>query len=200
MPSGMRRLTPLLAAAAALMLPTNAHAATRGNWNKAEQKAVAAAGTLPRLSDGRFHGERPLTGAQLTAALGGSATISSATVSVTNFDARLVAQLGLSDVAQHVQDVARGAGLTPPATFGTEVTARFLGLRTNHPAQDDAIELYPWEPITRAEAAHSFAVLQTSGDWAAENARAQLAEFALPAYDAKTRVALRVAVSKIGMP
>src|SRR3954470_11587965 len=199
MPSGMRRLTPLLAAAAALMLPTNAHAATRGNWNKSEQKAVAGAGTLPRLADGRFHGERPLTGAQLTAALGGGASISSATVSVTAFDARLVAQLGLTDVAQHVQDVARGAGLKPPATFGTEVVARFVGLRTNHPPQDDAIELYPWEPITRAEAAHSFAVLGQS-DWAAEQARAQLSAFELPSYDATTERALRVAVSKIGMP
>jgi cell wall-associated NlpC family hydrolase len=196
----MRRFTPLVAAAAALALAPNAHAATRANWNTAEQKAVAAAGTLPRLSDGRFHGDRPLTGAQLTAALGGTATISSATVSVTSFDARLVAQLGLTDVAQHVQDVARGAGLNPPRTFGTEVVARFAGLRTNHPAPDDAIELYPWEPITRAEAAHSFAVLMQSGGWAAESVRAQLGAFALPSYDAKTRTLLRLAVSKIGMP
>jgi cell wall-associated NlpC family hydrolase len=196
----MRRLTSLFAAAAALALAPNAHAATRGNWNTSEQEAVAAAGTLPRLADGHFHGERPLTGAQLTAALGGTASISSATVSVTAFDARLVAQLGLTDVAQHVQDVARGAGLQPPASFGTEVVARSIGLRTNHPAQDDAIELYPWDPITRAEAAHSFAVLAQSGEWAAENARAQLGTFALPAYDAKTRALLRVAVAKIGMP
>src|SRR3954454_23205800 len=135
MAAEMRRLMPFLVAAAVLAAAPTAHAATRANWNTSEQKAVAGAGTLPRLADGHFHGERPLTGAQLTAALGGGATISSATVSVTAFDARLVAQLGLTDVAQHVQDVARGAGLKPPATFGTEVVARFIGLRTNHPAQ-----------------------------------------------------------------
>ena len=90
-----------------------------------------------------------------------------------------------------MQDTARQAGLTPPRTFGTEVVARFLGLRTNHPAQDDALELYPWEPITRAEAAHSLAVVMQSGDWAAENARAQLGAFTLPSYDAKTKRALR---------
>jgi hypothetical protein len=190
----MRRLTVLIAAAAALTAAPAAHAATRANWNTAEQKAAASAGILPRLADNRFHGDRPLSGPQLTAALGGSATVSSATISVTGFDARLVAHLGLTDVAQHVQDVARRAGLNPPATLGTEVVARFMGLRTNHPAQDDAIELYPWEPITRAEAAHSFAVLGQS-DWAAEQARAQLSAFELPRYDATTKRALRVAVS-----
>src|SRR3954451_16222491 len=100
MAKGMRRLMPVLAAAAALTVAPTAHAAaTRANWNTSEQEAVAGAGTLPRLADGHFHGERALTGAQLTAALGGMATVSSATVSVTAFDAKLVDQQGLSDVA-----------------------------------------------------------------------------------------------------
>src|SRR3954454_14828892 len=104
----MRRLTFLLAAVAALTATSPAHAATaRANWNTSEQEAVAGAGTLPRLADGHFHGERALTGAQLTAALGGTAAVSSATVSVTAFDAKLVDQQGLSDVAAHVQQVAR---------------------------------------------------------------------------------------------
>ena len=188
-----RTLTSLLAAVAALAAPTAAHAKT---WNADEQEAVADAGILPRLTDGHFHGEKPLTGAQLSNALGGAPTISSATVSVTAFDTRLVDHLGLADVAQHVQATARGAGLNPPRTFGTEVVARFLGLRTNHPADQEALELYPWDPITRAEAAHSFANVPQSTDWA----RAQLAAFELPAYDAATKQALRTAVSKIGMP
>jgi cell wall-associated NlpC family hydrolase len=202
----MRRFMPFLAAAsAALTIASPAQAATRASWNLDEQEAVADAGVLTRLDDNRFHGERPLTGAQLSGALSALAGApvaapSSATISVTAFDARLVAQFGLSDVAAHVQTTARQAGLNPPGTFGTEVVARYLGLRTNHPAQDDALELYPWEPITRAEAAHSLAVVLGSGDWASGNARNQLGAFALPAYDAKTKAALRVAVSKIGMP
>jgi cell wall-associated NlpC family hydrolase len=99
-----------------------------------------------------------------------------------------------------VQDVARGAGLHPPTTFGTEVVARFLGLRTNHPAGDETLELYPWEPITRAEAAHSLAVILGEGDWAVANAREQLTAFVLPQYDAGTRAKLALAASKIGMP
>jgi cell wall-associated NlpC family hydrolase len=195
----------LLAAAAALTIAPTAEAATRANWNTDQQRDVAEAGVLPRLGDGRFHGERPLTGAQLTGALtalGGApaAGTSSARVSVAGFDARLVAALGLSDVAQHVQATARAAGLRPPRRFGTEVVARFMGLRTNHPSQDDALELYPSDAITRAEAAHSFATLMETGEWAVESARARLSAFALPGYDAATRRALRVAVSKIGMP
>jgi cell wall-associated NlpC family hydrolase len=205
----MRR-TSFLAAVAALVLPvSSAHAATLGGWNKPEQRAVVSAGVLPKLSDGRFHGERALTGAQLSGALSTLAArtgqpplaaSSAATVTVTAFDARLVDQLGLGDVAAHVQATARVAGLNPPRTFGTEVVARYLGLRDDHPPQDDALELYPWDAITRAEAAHSFAVLLHSGSWAAAGARAQLSAFALPRYDAAQRTALSLAVSKIGMP
>src|SRR4051812_7012357 len=105
----MRRTAFLLTAAtaAALALPTaRAEAATLGGWNTPEQRAVVRAGLLPKLADGPFHGEEPLTGGQLAGALGavaaraGQAPLAagwSATVSVTSFDARLVAQLGLSD-------------------------------------------------------------------------------------------------------
>jgi cell wall-associated NlpC family hydrolase len=209
---GMRRTSFRIAAvaAAALALPiASARAATLGTWNRPEQRAVVTAGVLPKLADGRFHGERSLTGAQLSGALGALAAregrpplaaSSTATLTVTAFDARLVAQLGLDDVAAHVQATARDAGLNPPRTFGTEVVARYLGLRDDHPAPDETLELYPWDPITRAEAAHSFAVLLHSGDWAAAGARAQLSAFALPRYDAAQRTALSLAVSKIGMP
>ena len=112
----MRRLSILLAAVAALTAAPTADAATRANWNLDQQEEVAASGVLARLDDGRFHGERPLTGAQLGAALDAPwpadsgqpavAGTSAATVSVTAFDARLVAQLGLTDVAAHVQQTA----------------------------------------------------------------------------------------------
>ena len=127
---------------------------------------------------------------------------SAAKLSVTAFDARLVhAPRTLTTSRAHVQRTAREAGLNPPRYFGTEVVARFLGLRTNHPFADDALELYPWEPITRAEAAHS---LQTLLDgWrlgGASTPASSCSRFSLPRYGASTKRALRVAVSKIGMP
>jgi cell wall-associated NlpC family hydrolase len=201
----MRRLTTFTAVVCMLVAAPAAQAKTRANWNLPQQEAVAESGVLPRLSDGRFHGERPLTGAQLSHALGvltgrPAAAGTAARVSVTAFDARLVHALGLADVAAHVQRTAREAGLRPPRHFGTEVVARFLSLRTNHPFADDALELYPWEPITRAEAAHSLQTAAESGEWAAQHAREQLLAFALPRYGAGARRALRVAVGKIGMP
>jgi cell wall-associated NlpC family hydrolase len=205
----MRRIAVLLTVVSALVAAPAAHAATLGGWNRSEQRAVASAGVLGNLADGRFHGDRPLSGAQLGAALGAVAARSGQPalaasagdhMTVTSFDARLVAQLGLTDVAAHVRDVARQAGLRPPAVFGTEVVARFLGLRENHPFSDDALELYPTDAITRAEAAHSLAVVLRFGGWEVENARAQLSAFALPTYGGATRRALRLAVSKIGMP
>jgi cell wall-associated NlpC family hydrolase len=164
---------------------------------------------LPNLPDGRFHGDQPLSGTQLGAALGavaaraGQPPVAAAAgdrVSVTAFDARLVAQLGLGDVAAHVQEAARAAGLRPPAVFGTEVVARYLGLRDNHPFSDDALELFRWDAITRAEAAHSLATVLRFVGWEVESARAELSAFVLPVYTGATRRALRLAVSKIGMP
>jgi cell wall-associated NlpC family hydrolase len=235
----MRRFAaalPLIAAAAALLAPGSAVAAAVpgvGDWDRADQRAVAKAGLLAPLDDGAFHGERPLTGAQLAAARAAltlraapvpppvapvgdpsapappqapvvpppPATSASATVSVAGFDRALVDQLGLADVAAAVQAEAARARLAPPARFGTEVVARMLGLRFNHPwPQGERLELFPWQAITRAEAAYSLARVAAFRGWEAESVRGALTTFALPAYGAAQRSALRIAISKIGMP
>jgi cell wall-associated NlpC family hydrolase len=183
-------------------------AVSLGGWNRADQRAVERAGVLPPLDDGAFHGERPLAGGQLRQGmqeLAGDLAVPpvpapTGPVSVAGFDRLLVQQLGLGDVAAAVLAEARRAGLAPPARFGTEVVARQLGLRFNHPAPDDAAELYPWQPITRAEAAYSLARVLGFSGWEVEQARAVLARFRLPAYTATQRAALRVAVARIGMP
>ena len=209
MDRGMSRPAALLALLVLALLPAAASAHTRGDWNRGEQRAVARAGLLAPLADGALHGERPLTGAQLGHALtqlaartGGApvAAPARATVSLTSFDARLVDQLGLADVAASVAARARAAGLRPSATFGTEAVARVLGLREDHPAADDALELYPWDPITRAEAAHSLAVILHFSGWEAQSARAALGTFAIPPLDAAQRAVLSLAFAKVGMP
>jgi cell wall-associated NlpC family hydrolase len=121
-------------------------------------------------------------------------------VSVVTFDKMLVAQLGLSDVASHVQTTAAGAGLAPPSYFGSEVVARFLGLRYNHPTGTDALELFPSDPITRAEAAWSLAQITAFGDWNVSYASDTLMGFELPSMTGDQRQALRIAVSRIGYP
>jgi cell wall-associated NlpC family hydrolase len=185
-----------------------AQAATLGNWDRPEQKAVARAGVLPVVSGG-FHGEQDLSASQLNEALAaiagrtGSHPVvvpAGAPVTVASFHRALVRQLGLAGLARSVQQEAARAGLDPPSRFGTEVVARQLGLRFDHPSQDDRLELYPTDAITRAEAAFSFARVLSSGTGGGYYARQVLARFKLPTYsDAQAR-ALRLAVSKIGMP
>jgi cell wall-associated NlpC family hydrolase len=79
-------------------------------------------------------------------------------------DAQLVRALGLLPVAREFSAGIRAAGLTPPRYFGTEVVARLIGLRVNHPAGQDQLELRPDDPATRAEAAYSAArILRFTG-------------------------------------
>jgi cell wall-associated NlpC family hydrolase len=185
-------------------------AAVAGTWNARDQRTVMRTGLLTALSDGHFHGERALTYDELRTSRDALASASGAQrapvaghgdVRLTAFDAALVRQLGLSDVADAVRSQARRAGLHPPASFGTEVVARALKLRYNHPfPRGEVLEPYPWEAISRAEAAYSLARVARFSDWEVSAVRATFATFVLPRYTAAQRAVLRLAVAKIGMP
>lgn len=215
----------LAVAFTAALAPASALAKkTAANWDAAEQRTVVAAGVMSEATPGNFNGAAtldPQDEKQALAALAAHqetvrgesestttapttptapAVSATATITVRRFDALLVDQLGLAATAAHVQQTAAAAGLRPPSWFGTEVVARYLGLRYNHPAGEDLLELYPWNPITRAEAAHSFAVALEQGSWAIEAARETLERFSLPRYTPDQLAVLRIAVSKIGMP
>jgi cell wall-associated NlpC family hydrolase len=123
-----------------------------------------------------------------------------ASVTMAKLDLRLVQALGLGKAANEFVAGARAAGLKVPGRFGTEVVARLLGLRTNHPAEQDSIELLPNDPATRAEAAYSAAqVLRFSG-WEVAGIQSLADGFALPQLSSwQTRI-LDTAVARIGMP
>jgi hypothetical protein len=179
-------------AAIGALLPACAGAqVTLSNWDAAQQRQVVRAGLMGDLHGRDFGGAERLRGGQADralAALGQLAVRDTASpdgqpaplptvhapaglVSVTAFDRVVVDQLGLRDVAAHVQRATAAAGLRPPAYYGTEVVARFLGLRYDHPAGTDALELFPWDPITRAEAAWSLAQVMTEGSWSVASVR-----------------------------
>ena len=123
-----------------------------------------------------------------------------ATVSMTALDARLVSALGLTQAAAEFAQGARAAGLKVPARFGNEVVARLLGLRTNHPAIEDSLELLPNDPATRAEAAYSAAAVLHFGGWEVAGVQSLADSFTLPQLSAwQTRI-LDTAVARIGMP
>jgi cell wall-associated NlpC family hydrolase len=211
---------PALACALALVLaaagPRTADAAARkltaANWDASEQRLVVGDAVMTEAGEAGFAGGVRLTQQAESLALAAIAEREGTTsiaipadqagipITLVRFDALLVDQLGLDDVAEHVQQVAAGAGLAPPSYFGSEVVARYLGLRYNHPAGEDKLELYPRDPITRADAAHSFAVALGFESWTLSAAREALSSFTLPQYTGAQRDALRIAVSKIGMP
>jgi cell wall-associated NlpC family hydrolase len=122
-------------------------------------------------------------------------------VKLRELDAALVRLLGAGPAARHLRAALASAGLRPPSYAGTEVLARLLGLRTNHPQARDAIELGPGDPVTRAEAAYSLArvlELQASGGAAAPAASA--AALVLPELGDWQRRVLERAVRFVGYP
>jgi cell wall-associated NlpC family hydrolase len=121
-------------------------------------------------------------------------------VTVAGFDRMLVEELGLGAVAAHVQATTVDAGLLPPAYFGSEVVARLLELRYEHPVGAQRLDLFPSDPLTRAEAAWSLATVMNTSAWAISSARESLSAFELPQMTAGQRQALQIAVSRIGYP
>jgi cell wall-associated NlpC family hydrolase len=205
----MRRILLLLALVATVAFPTAAGAATRANWDTKDQKTVQRYSIMDALPDGSFHGGDPLTADQFNAALAAFAQRlnrkpvaagAGQRISVSLFHKLIVKQVGLADLAASVQTEAKNAGLAPPWRFGNEVVARELGLRYNHPASDDALELFPTDTITRAEAAYSFARLVVKSSGSYDYVRQILDQFVLPTYTPEQQQALHVAISKIGMP
>jgi cell wall-associated NlpC family hydrolase len=119
-------------------------------------------------------------------------------------DRSLVQALGLGKAAKEFAQGARAAGIAVPGRFGFEVVARLLGLRINHPAAQDFLELRPQDPATRAEAAYSaaqilgFGLLQDS--WQIAEVQSLADSFVLPQFTDWQKQILAVAFSKIGMP
>jgi cell wall-associated NlpC family hydrolase len=119
-------------------------------------------------------------------------------------DKSLVQAIGLKKAASAFVHGARADGLAVPSRFGPEVVARLLGLRLNHPAAQDFLELRPQDPATRAEAAYSAAQILSFGlladSWQIAQVNSLAATFALPQVNDWQRQILDVAFSKIGMP
>ena len=121
-------------------------------------------------------------------------------VTVKELDGALVAYLGLSSAARAIQSTLRAAGLQPPAGTGAEAVARMLGLRLNHPAREDSLELLPNEAATRAEAAYSFARVLELDDWATAGVQQAAAAFTLPQLSPWQRRILTTAIHYVGYP
>jgi cell wall-associated NlpC family hydrolase len=129
---------------------------------------------------------------------------SSSSATMAALDRKLVISLGLLPQARQFSKAATAVGLKVPKRFGTEVVARLLGLRINHPAAEDYLELRPQDTATRAEAAYSAAQILGYGDiadsWQIAEVKQLAATISLPTMTPWQQQILDVAFSKIGMP
>jgi cell wall-associated NlpC family hydrolase len=197
----------LVAPAAAKTGGGGAYRADAPNWAKREINVVVTHGLMAKsvqtfkpnnvLTRGALSNlEAGLTATEPQAAR--SSSVAPATMA--ELDAGLVGALGLRDAATEFTSAARTAGLKTPARFGTEVVARLLGLRINHPAQLDSLELLPSQPATRAEAAYSAAQILGFRGWETDEVTSAADEFQLPTYTAWQKRILSTAVQLIGYP
>jgi cell wall-associated NlpC family hydrolase len=194
-----------------LALPSAATAADR-SWAEPQIEAVVEAGLLGGSAE-TFKPQKPLTQRALGAAL---ETLSLAsfepvvyrypvavpgrTVKIRELDAALVGSLGLGESARLVTAALRDAGLAPKSGAGTETVARLLGLRFNHPAAEDALELGLNDVATRAEAAYSLARVLALSGWEEEQIRSAAEQLVLPSMTGTQQRLLRRAVSLVGSP
>jgi cell wall-associated NlpC family hydrolase len=193
----------LLVALLALSPVAAANPAT--SWAQAELRAAVAAGLMTKQAAARPN--NPLTRGELETLSAGllhvppTAPATPATpVTMSALDAKLVSTLALTDSAKLFAQGAKAAGLKPPARFGNEVVARLLGLRTNHPAALDKLELSPNEPATHAEAAYSAAQILHFGEWNVASVQELAPTFTLPLLTPWQKQVLNTAVHFIGYP
>jgi cell wall-associated NlpC family hydrolase len=176
------------------------------SWARVHIAAVTARGLMGG-DPAAFRPDDPLTQGELeelVAGLTGAAVRAPANpharVTVAGLDARLVRAVGLGPAARAFAAAAAGAGLRPPSRFGTEVAARLLGLRTNHPAAQDSLELLPGDPVTRAEAAFSAARVLALRPLDVAAVAGEASAFALPALDLWQQRILTTALGLVGLP
>ena len=197
----------LIACLCALVLAAPASAGpSAASWALPQIKLVTAHGLMGGKTSG-FRPDDALTAGDLgdlVAGLTGQeapmAAAPSTPVTIAQLDAQLVRALGLLPSARFFTAQVRAAGIAPTPYFGTEVAARLIGLRVDHPAAQDALERGPSDVATRAEAAYSAAhILGFTGgeaDWVAQ----QAGTFQLPALSGNQRAILQVALSLVGYP
>jgi cell wall-associated NlpC family hydrolase len=176
------------------------------SWAQPQIVAITAQGIMGS-DPATFRPEDPLTrsaAAGLVASLTGQSAspvaAPSLPVTMAGLDSKLVGALALQDAAATFAAGAKTAGLAPPSRFGTEVVARLLGLRTNHPTAQDDLELLPGDTATRAEAAFSAARMLKLGAGDAEAVREAASTFTLPALTVWQKRVLTTAVGLIGDP
>jgi cell wall-associated NlpC family hydrolase len=191
---------------AVLALVFAAPAAAARSWAQPQIKVVTSHGLMGgkpsafRPADPLLAGELADLVTGLTGKEAPMAADPGATVTIAQLDAQLVNALGLLPAARQFSAGVRAAGLTPTRYFGTETIARLIGLRVNHPTAQDALEVGPYDPATRAEAAYSAARILAYTGGEVELVAGLASTFQPPMLTTLQHYVLQTAVSLVGYP
>lgn len=182
--------------------------ASAKSWADASISKVISAGILPGETAATYGPTRALDHGTLAMLVWGAVphsmdrvaiSTTDAPVTIGELDAVFVSALGLAPTAKTARGQLVRLRYGPRGDAGTEVVARLLGLRYNHPAGSDQLERSDTEVATRADAAYTTArvLAGVNGD----NARSVVAKFAgLPVTTGVRHAALARAVRLIGRP
>lgn len=191
---------------AALALIFAAPAAAARSWAQPQISLVTSKGLMGGQPSA-FRPDDPLTQGELadliTGLTGNEAPVAAdpaAPATIAQLDAQLVRAVGLVPVAREFSAGVRAVGLAPTRYFGTEVVARLIGLRVNHPTAQDGLELRPVDPATRAEAAYSAARILGFTGGEVDFVTALAATFQLQALTGLQHDVLQTAISFVGYP
>ena len=202
------QLRSLIAGLSVVVALAATPAASASSWADGAITRVVNAGILPGETTAAYEPQRALDHGTLAMLVWGAVPSSFGTVNmpttgqpvtIAELDATFVAALGLAPAARTVQSRLAALGYQPRSDAGTEVVARLLGLRYNHPAGEDRLERSDTEVATRADAAWTTAKVM-NGVFT-DYARMVVAKFAnLPRTTGQRHAALTRAVHQIGMP
>ncbi len=132
-------------------------------------------------------------------AFGGGFKRSHGKARASEVSAALVRSLGQHPIAHHLQMIHSPDGWNPKVGrhFGTEIVARALGLRYDHPPGQERLDEAAREPMSQADVA--WAVWRAKTDADVYSAQA-LDDFSLRHYGSQRRKVIRFALSLVGKP
>ena len=197
-------LVVCLLSVVALGSTPGANAITR-SWASPQIEAVVGAGLMAPSIEA-FRPDDPLTSGELAVVLASVTAAGVSTddpdrlVTVRELNARLVTAAGLQPDARFLRQTALLAGLSPTPWLGTETVARLLGLRINHPREQEGLELQLSQPVTRAEAAYSVARLLALRETDVRAVRDLVATFTVPTLTEPQAAVLIRALALVGAP
>lgn len=194
---------------AALLLVGPVHAGKKSeradHWAASEIEQVVNAGVMgPSVAE--FRPDEALTWGELATAVGAikgrtpRVRDAARPVTLAQLDAWLVRTVKLGSAAKRVRRELTRVGFSVPRRVATETIARMARFRINHEQKDETREIALNEPVSRAEAAYSFARALGITRWERRDLKRLARSFSLPELTDWQREVLSRGLAVVGYP